>query len=306
MLRYLPWLLVFFSCRSPSPSDAVALDSAEYLDVNGFKLFVRQLGNGDPLLVIHGGPGLDHTYLMPQLGRLGKDARLIFYDQRGCGMSGHEVDSTMMQLNVFVADIEAIRQHLGIERIGILAHSWGGFLAMAYAKEHPEHISRMILMNSIPPDYTLWQKANDALFNAFTPEQRQAITGVQQSDAYQLGESAGYENLFRTMFRPQFANPGYADSLTLTLQPDFETTSQLFNYMMPDMINYDFSGSLRNLKCPVMVVYGDQEVTGAMAIPAFQSINPGWEIHTLRNCGHFPYIEAFSQLEKIVVPFLAR
>lgn len=299
MYRILIPLLIFIGCQSPSPDQAL-VDSAEYATLNGFTFFIRQIGSGEPVLVCHGGPGLDHTYLMPQMGKLGKQARMIFYDQRACGLSGHIVDSGMMRLDTFIADMEAIRQHLGLEKMSLLGHSFGGFLAMAYASRYPDRISHLILMNSMPPTYTLWQQGNDALFNHITPEQHQEITAVQQSDAYMLGEAKGYEDLFRVMYKLQFDNPALIDSLNITLQPDFETTSQTFNTMMPDMINYDFTQKLQRLKAPTLVIYGDQEAGADGAIRAFKTINPAWEVVKIAHCGHFPYIEAMPELEKYV------
>lgn len=299
MYRILIPLLIFIGCQSPSPDQAL-VDSAEYATLNGFTFFIRQIGSGEPVLVCHGGPGLDHTYLMPQMGKLGKQARMIFYDQRACGLSGHIVDSGMMRLDTFIADMEAIRQHLGLEKMSLLGHSFGGFLAMAYTSRYPDRISHLILMNSMPPTYTLWQQGNDALFNRITPEQHQEITAVQQSDAYMLGEAKGYEDLFRVMYKLQFDNPALIDSLNITLQPDFETTSQTFNTMMPDMINYDFTQKLQRLKAPTLVIYGDQEAGADGAIRAFKTINPAWEVVKLAHCGHFPYIEAMPELEKYV------
>ena len=299
MYRILIPLLIFIGCQSPSPDQAL-VDSAEYATLNGFTFFIRQIGSGEPVLVCHGGPGLDHTYLMPQMGKLGKQARMIFYDQRACGLSGHIVDSGMMRLDTFIADMEAIRQHLGLEKMSLLGHSFGGFLAMAYTSRYPDRISHLILMNSMPPTYTLWQQGNDALFNRISPEQHQEITAVQQSDAYMLGEAKGYEDLFRVMYKLQFDNPALIDSLNITLQPDFETTSQTFNTMMPDMINYDFTQKLQRLKAPTLVIYGDQEAGADGAIRAFKTIIPAWEVVKLAHCGHFPYIEAMPELEKYV------
>jgi len=302
MYRILIPLLLLLGCKSSGPEQAV-LDSAEYATLNGFTFFIRQVGAGVPVLVCHGGPGLDHTYLMPQMGRLAKDARLIFYDQRACGLSGHIVDSSMMRLDTFLNDMEAIRMHLGLERMAVLGHSFGGFLAMAYAAKYPDRISHLILMNSMPPTYTLWQQNNDALFNRITPAQRQEITTVQQSDAYMLGEAKGYEELFRVMYKLQFADPERIDSLTMTLQPDFETTSQTFNAMMPDLINYDYTGQLKKLKAPVLVIYGDHEPGVDRTIQTFQEINSSWKLVKLPDCGHFPYIEAFPELERAIASF---
>ncbi len=123
---------------------ACSADSPDWKDglisVNGTKLFVHREGSGEPAIVIHGGPVLDQSYLRPYLTQLGEKLDLVFYDQRLSGRSDGVVDSTSVRLNTFVDDIEALRVTLGLERIHLIAHSWGGLLAMKYAAAHSDRL----------------------------------------------------------------------------------------------------------------------------------------------------------------------
>src|SRR6478609_303987 len=101
-------------------------DLEKLLKVNGTTLYVKVLGKGSPIIVVHGGPGLNHSYFLPHLNSLAATHQLIFYDQRACGKSSVDLDSTQMNLDWFVRDIEGIRKELKLGKVTILAHSWGG------------------------------------------------------------------------------------------------------------------------------------------------------------------------------------
>lgn len=98
-------------------------------------LFYKVIGSGTPIFVLHGGPGMDHKYFLPHLENLGNTFQFIFFDQRICGKSSWDLDSTSINMSSFVKDIEAVRKHFQLEKINLLGHSWGGLLAMWYATQ---------------------------------------------------------------------------------------------------------------------------------------------------------------------------
>jgi proline iminopeptidase len=115
--------------------------------VNGTGLFYRVVGTGWPCLVLHGGLGLDHTYLHPWLDPLGDRLQLIYYDQRGNGRSARPPLETLTFAQ-FCADAEALRSYLQHDRIALLGHSYGGFIALEYALRYPERVSHLILLDT--------------------------------------------------------------------------------------------------------------------------------------------------------------
>src|SRR6186713_97691 len=107
--------------------------------INGTNLYFSVKGKGDYLLVIHGGPGLNHSYFNPHLKALENNFKLVYYDQRACGKSSVPA-SDSISLKFLVDDIEEIRKVLNAEKINILAHSWGVVLAIRYALRYPGRI----------------------------------------------------------------------------------------------------------------------------------------------------------------------
>src|ERR1051325_3504356 len=113
------------------------------VELNGVRIYTRRVGDGPPVVVLHGGPGAHHDYLLPQYDRLALGRTLLYYDQRGGGRSPVPRD-TPVGWREHVADLEALRDHWGLEQVTLLGYSWGGLLAVLYALEHPARIDRLL------------------------------------------------------------------------------------------------------------------------------------------------------------------
>lgn len=120
-----------------------------YANVNGVRLFCREVGQGRPCLLMHGGLGLDHAHLHPWLDPLGDVLRLIYYDHRGNGRSERPFQRTWPRTEL-TADAETLRRELGLGRIVLFDHSYGGFLAPEYALRYPGSLSHLILADTAP------------------------------------------------------------------------------------------------------------------------------------------------------------
>src|SRR5207237_6801486 len=117
------------------------------VELNGVRIFTRRVGDGPPVVVLHGGPGAHHDYLLPQYDRLARGRTLLYYDQRGGGRSPVPRD-TPVGWREHVADLEALRDRWGLDRVTLLGYAWGGLLAMLYALAHPARIDRLALVSS--------------------------------------------------------------------------------------------------------------------------------------------------------------
>src|SRR5262245_40856162 len=129
---------------------------------------VRGTASGRPLVMVNGGPGFDHTYVLcsDAWDRLARGRRVVFYDQRGTGRSDALKPGQSCTLADQVADLEALRARLGAATIDLLGHSWGGYLVMAYACKHPERIAHLIIADSAAPKWT----DTDFIFKYIFPE----------------------------------------------------------------------------------------------------------------------------------------
>src|SRR3954468_8985305 len=118
-------------------NDRIASQQETRIPVGNTSLYSREIGRGQPIIVLHGGPDFDHRYLLPDLDRLADAFRLIYYDQRGRGRSADEVLPDDVTLTSDVDDLDQVRQHFSLESAALLGHSWGAVLALEYALRHP-------------------------------------------------------------------------------------------------------------------------------------------------------------------------
>ena len=128
------------------------------MKIRDASLYVDVVGHGDPLLLMHGGPGLDHVSLTP-FRELADRHTVVFYDHRCNGRSiGTPV--TSMTFDNLTADAEALREQLGFERWAVLGHSFGGHVALEYVLRYPERVSRLVLMDTAGD--ARWSQVNAA------------------------------------------------------------------------------------------------------------------------------------------------
>ena len=154
-------------------------------------------------MVANGGPGFDHSYmhLSDVWDTMAKTRKVVLYDQRGVGRSSPIAAGASCTLRDQIEDLEALRAHIGAERMDLLGHSWGGYLVMAYAARYPQHIERLLIVDSAAP------KIGDTvfLFKDVFPE------GVGREDADefagQMGDKAAQGRSLREYFSMLFYSP---------------------------------------------------------------------------------------------------
>ena len=119
-----------------------------YVDANGVLIYYTTFGRGEPLVILHGGPGASHDYFLPYLLPLARTNKLVFIDERGSGRSEKLEDVKQYTVENMAADVEAVRVALDLGKISLLGHSYGGVLAEAYALKYPEHLSHLVLAST--------------------------------------------------------------------------------------------------------------------------------------------------------------
>jgi proline iminopeptidase len=126
------------------------VDGEGHLDVPGGRVWYRRLGDGDatPLLMLHGGPGAGSDYLLPLAETLAADRPVVVWDQLGCGRSDAPDDPSLWTLDRFVAEVDAVRDALGLERVHLLGQSWGGWLAIEYMTRGTTGVQRLVLAST--------------------------------------------------------------------------------------------------------------------------------------------------------------
>jgi proline iminopeptidase len=119
-----------------------------FVDAHGIMIYYKTIGRGAPLVIVHGGPGASHDYFLPYLLSLARHNKLIFIDERGSGRSEKLEDPKGYTVENMVEDVEAVRTGLGLGKIALLGHSFGGVLAQAYALRYQRNLTQLILCST--------------------------------------------------------------------------------------------------------------------------------------------------------------
>lgn len=276
-----------------------AFESKEFfVPTKDAKLFCRVMGKGKPLIVIHGGPGLSQDYLLPEMGRLAETHLVVFYDQRGCGQSIGEITQETVSLNSYVDDLEMLRKQLGFEKIAVLGHSWGGFLAMNYAIAYPDHIEKLVLSNSMPAT------AED--FNLFVQEwfKRMAPFQAELSKIHDNPEDTN-----RLTFRTYCFLPDKANLLSLKVTKEAsDRGSKVYDIFRKKVFEqaFDLTPSLKGLSVPTLVIHGDFDPVPLLTAQHIHEAIPHSQFVIMKECGHFPYVEDPAVYFRHLKAFLLR
>jgi proline iminopeptidase len=276
------------------------------VSVENAKLFCRVMGQGEPLIVLHGGPGLSQDYLLPQLYKLAENNLIIFYDQRGCGQSTGEINANTINIETFVSDLDTLRKAFNFQKFSILGHSWGGFLAMQYVIANPENVDKLILANSIPAsseDFTLF---GQEWMLRMAPHLKE-LEAIHQTKEFAEGNSEIMEKMYRMIFRTYCCNPEKANLLNLSLPPSASINgSKVYEIFRETVLDKSFNlyDSLHTLKIPTLVIHGDADPISPMtAQKIHESIKDSHYI-LMKDCGHFPYVEDPNAYFKHLKDFL--
>lgn len=300
------------ACERPAREAGEGMEDGPALD-SGFvrsgeaRLFYRAMGEGPPVVVLHGGPGMEQSYLLPGLEPLARDHRLVFYDQRGSGRSAAPLDSASITLDNFLADLDALREALGHGRIALLGHSWGGLLAILYASSRPERVRSMVLMSTIEPGGRFQAETSERQRARQTPEDSAAIARLVRSVAFRNREPGAVSRLYRLTFRSSFSDPDRARELPVDFtERTGRAAGTLPALLLGPVSPYDYWDRLEKITAPTLVVHGeDDPIPPAMARELAATI-PDARLVVLENAGHFPFVEAPDPLYEAVREFLGR
>jgi proline iminopeptidase len=264
-------------------------------------LLVRRVGRGPGVVVLHGGPGAHHEYLLPQFDALARGRELIYYDQRGGGRSPVPRDVPVGWEDQ-VADLDALRVHLGLERLTLAGYSWGGLLAILYALEHRDRMERMALISPAPT----WRAARERFEQTFS---QRNLDPVFQEERRRLRESglrerdpdAFQQRIFELSVAPYFFDPERASQLT-----PFRITGRTQQEVWASLGDYDLRPRLGDLRgIPALVMHGENDPIPIEAARTTASLI-GAEFHPLPRCGHVPYVEAEEAFTSLLDRFLPR
>lgn len=281
-------------------------DTNRFIAIDGANLFVRFVGTGEPLIVLHGGPGMSHDYLAPEfIELLARDYQLIFYDQRASGRSLGVEDTARLTMAQFVRDLEGLRQQLKLDRLNLLGHSFGGLLAMQYAIAYPRQVNTLLLIDTAPASWELnFPYFRKTIAERQSEADREELAAIQQKPDFGTNPDL-MDRYLKLYFRSFFKNPSLSQRLTLGIDQPWITHFNVTNARIWNSLgHYDIHDQLHNIQAPTLVMHGDYSVLSMDGAKAIAKLISNSTLVVLKEVGHFPYIEDPKTFQKAVREFL--
>lgn len=297
------------NCHQDSISNEGYFKGADNADI-----FYKIIGdNEDTLVILHGGPGAGMHSFMPSIEPIQKDFTLIFFDQRGGGKSVLPDSLNKLKPEYYVEDLESLRKFFDLEKMDVIAHSFGSLLIAEYAKGYPQHLNRILYhgatgpiranagkyyqlkaANAIPiEDTTLIKRSSELLQDLLNGSSKNPV-----ADCYE------YEEISRKIAAIRGEKTNYAGT---TCQASKEAISYYYKntaQFAPSYYgNWDYSNELLYVSSPVLIVYGKEDSLGIPQQTDWVNSYPNAELLLVPNAGKGAFSDNFEFLSPKVVSF---
>jgi proline iminopeptidase len=292
--------------RSPQAAAPGVYDVQQrFVDANGVLIYTETLGQGTPLMIVHGGPGASHDYFLPYLLPLARHHKVVFIDERGSGKSEKLEDPKGYTVENMVEDVEAVRVALGLGKMDLLGHSFGGVLAQAYALKYQANLQHLVLCSTFHSTKAL---------NAFFVQMKEKMPAplrarIDKAEAAGLyGHGKDYEkNRYSNDYMIAAWGEGYFPYLYRN-RPDanFDPTQSgdmswdLYREMWGshgefvvdgNLASVEYADRLKGLTVPTLITVGDHDECDPAMARDMNALIPGSKLVVLPNSGHMTFVD---------------
>jgi proline iminopeptidase len=275
---------------------------------DGRMLSWREVGSGPPLLCHPGGPGCSSLYF-GELPELASERTLVMLDPRGTGESDRPADPSAYGLEHYVADIEAVREGLGLERLDLLGHSHGGFVAIAWGGAHPDRVGRLVLASTAPrfTDAIRGLRQERVASHRSEPYFGDAIAALQDQQA---GNYAGDDELIALYERagPVLAPVGVDIAPVVDAFRAAGINAHAMRHFNERIAGgMDLRPLVRRIEAPTLVIAGEHDAFGGPTADEIAEALPDPTVVTLPATDHFAFLEPAGRApwSRAVLDFLA-
>lgn len=291
-------LLGFISIR--------AQDFSGIKQINGAGIYCKVIGEGEPIIIIHGGPGLSHNYLLKPFSQLAENYRLIFYDQRGNGFSDEFKKDETITVDSLVEELEAVRKEFGVDHIYLAGQSWGAIIAVNYVAKYPQHVKKLLLLEPAPGSSDYLPEFQKNIISKLSENDIQELRTISQNPAFKT-DPLLYKRYRILWFKTYYFDPSKQDTSNLDYIDDnwlrkFHASAAMFN---PYLQNFNLYEKMRSIKCPLLIIHGDNDVIPNNSIEKMKLMVPNAELHIIKDCGHFVHVEKEKEYFGLIRNFLS-
>lgn len=310
---YIVLALLIIGCTTDTAKDKDNVSSStekvedKNIEINGVNHYFKIIGTGEPILVLHGGPGLFSDYLISSFKELSEKHQFIFYDQRGSGKTDFPKDTTSIAIANFVDDIEAIRKHFKIEKITLAGHSWGGLLALFYAKKYSDNLDKLILIAPGPSNSEYYEKTLTNMQQKRKEEDTKELVRLMMSKAFEKREPETFKKAIILGDKVNFYNQENAKKMYDLVVFNEENSSKMLHtnsLLERNFFNYDITEGLEIVTCPTLIVIGDMDNVPFASNQALQESMKNARIEVIKQAAHYPFFEDNKSFTHVMSDFL--
>ena len=278
------------------------------------RLFYRVMGQrGDTLIAIHGGPGVDLESLAGDFAPLAERHVVIFYDQRGAGRSELPKDTSRLVVKRQIADLDEVRRHFGVQRVTLVAHSYGPLLAASYALAHPEAVRRMVFFGPVPPRRgDFWKRFGASMNERLDPAARARAADASRRLADPNADTRqACRDYWAVGMRPRLAEPDRTLRLIKSDLCASDPAGIRYGLTITNRVvmgsygDWDLREQLKRLDVPTLVVHGEQESIPMDLVEEWVNSLPHARLVRVPKAAHFTYAERPELVWPEVEHFLA-
>jgi proline iminopeptidase len=275
----------------------------EKVDIGDCKLYCEQEGQGTPLVLLHGGPGATHHEFHPWFSQAKDFARIIYYDQRGCGLSDYQPGKGYT-LNQAVDDLDHLRQALGADQWVVLGHSYGGLLAQCYVIKYPEHVKGLILLCASTGLHG--ESLPSRQYDFISPQERQKMGEIRKTRDLSIVQLI-YNNFLNGDWKRQsYYKPTREEIARMARYEWVHDFDRNFNGVMSGSSNaVDLEGAFAQCPVPTRILEGKWDMSwNTDKPPEFHKNHPNAKLVMFQASAHSPFADEPDKFFGVLKDFL--
>ncbi|MEW6746271.1 MAG: alpha/beta fold hydrolase [Planctomycetota bacterium] len=274
--------------------------SKHRVDIGDCELYGEEEGEGVSLVLVNGGPGATHHYFHPFFSRARQFARVVYYDQRGCGLSDH-ASGGRYTFDQAVDDLERLRKALGIDRWIVLGHSYGGLLAQCYATRYPRATAGLVLVGASTGLQVAMQPSRESLF--MSSEERRRIRKIHADPSLSPEQRVYNAFLNGDWKRQSFYRPS-RDAIARLARYEWKHDPS-FRGEISETMNVELGGLFADCPIPTLIVEGKWDLTWNTDKPGILLENhPGAELVLFEHSAHNPFADEPERFFQVLGDFV--
>lgn len=307
-------------CFAQTPKPSVYAIQEGFVDSHGALIYYETVGQGPPLMIVHGGPGASHDYFLPYLLPLMRTNQLVFLDERGSGRSSKLEDTKQYTVDNMVEDLEAVRVGLGLGKISLLGHSFGGVVVQAYAFKYQKNVSHLILAST----FSSTKEMNEALARikaGMGAKDQERVSALEAAGLFGKGEVwehgrypdeyaklAWGKGYFPYLYQ-NHPDPNY-DPLSSNTGTAWDVYREMWGsdgefIVDGNLKEVEYVDRLSEIKVPTLIIVGDHDESDPKMSKEMHAKIAESQIVILPNSGHMTFIDQPESFLKTVREFVA-